>query len=628
MRIKEFTVKNFKNIGITQPCKIIFPENSNFITIIGENNIGKSSILQALKLFLPETDIPNIPSLELFPNKEEPCNEEECMEISLTLGDFNIPDRDNSYIKPYIFDEEIKLKRIWSSPLEKDNEVPFKVFIPNRFVNELDMEATWNSRAFDGVSQELITQRDNFCEEYNISGTIPKAKKNEFVNYLLMNAPSLIQEGEPEWMDNPNGFASKLRSVLPKVVYVPAVKLIDDEADANKSKSAANQITSALFEHHLSQTQEIQNFKSALESLKNVFKDDTRHEEVANLEDSLSSKLRRIMDVEVNVDFDVPEVMEKLHLNSNILLKYNDLITDPKQQGHGVQRLLILSLLELMAEQLTEHPLVEREETSEWKRSFLFLIEEPEIYLHPHYQRKMRDSLVQIARHPLAQVACTSHSENFIDLADRHQGTVLLKCDNSTDPEVLQVNENIYSGENAEERRNRMRMLLNFNTTTLEAFFAKRVVLVEGDCEAASIHAITEVLKGIKPAIAAQLDSAVKEVTVIPCNGKLTQKAYYEVLTYFGVQPYLIHDLDGEDAEEGTNLNILRTIQHENIRLTHDPNFEEHIFLEKWESDKPWRATKKINNNFNEFKDGLLRFYSFILGEEKMTELEIYESVN
>ena len=64
MRIKEFSIKNFKNIGIYNPCTIVFPSpsaevSSDFVTIIGENNVGKSSIFEALRLFLPETDINN-----------------------------------------------------------------------------------------------------------------------------------------------------------------------------------------------------------------------------------------------------------------------------------------------------------------------------------------------------------------------------------------------------------------------------------------------------------------------------------------------------------------------------------------------------------------------------------------
>lgn len=479
MRIKQFTILNYKSIGISQPCMITFPKvdssgSSDFITIIGENNIGKSSILEALQLFLPETGTPKTPTIDMFPLKIEPSDPSKYMEITMIFDDFNDADRRHPYIKPYIFDDEMKIRRIWKGSNLKDSEVPFEVYIPSRVITELRNEATWNARLFSSgnISDDLLALYEAYCKENSITnGTISKGKQEDFTLFVYLNKPELISEDEPNWMPNPNGIASKLRAIMPRVIYVPAVKLIDEEADANKSKSAANQITAALFDHHLNESPEIKNFKSSLESLKNIFNEDSRHQEVSKLEEDLSKKLKRIMDVEANVDFDIPEVMEKLHLNSTIYLKHHNLITPPNQQGNGVQRMLILSLLELMAEKLTETTLDEENDTESWKRSFLFLIEEPEIYLHPHLQRKMRDSLVQISKHPLAQVVCTSHSENFIDLADRHQGIVLMKRNQDLLVTAIQVYENIYCGSNAVEKRARMRMLLNFNTSTLEAFF-------------------------------------------------------------------------------------------------------------------------------------------------------------
>ncbi|QSF97094.1 OLD family endonuclease [Bacillus paralicheniformis] len=627
MRIKEFSIRNFKSIGHKEACRITFPRvdgkgSSDYITIIGENNIGKSSILEALKLFLPETDISK-PDLDMFPFKKEPIEQSGYMEIMITFDDFNQMDREHKFIKPYIYDEKMKIRRVWSKPNLKDSEAPFEVYIPKRYIPEIDMEGTFNKKMFESVSPELYDQYEKYCSEQGITnGNISKAKKEDFIEFIYLNNPKILSEGQPEWRKNPNGFASNIRSIMPKVVYVPAVKLIDDETDTNKNKSAANQIAAALFEHHLNHTQEIDNFRTSLLSLKNIFNGETRHTEILTLEEKISKKLNRLIDVEANVDFDIPEVMEKLYLNSSIYLKHGNLVTKPNQQGNGVQRILILSLLELMAEQLTQNDLNEQVDVKDWRKSFLFLIEEPEIYLHPHLQRKMRDSLIQISKHPLAQVICSSHSENFIDLADRHQGTVVLKK-NDFSTEIIQVNEDIYGDDTTVEKRNRMRMLLNFNTATLEAFFAKRVVLVEGDCEVASFFAIKNKLKEIYPEKSLDLERIVKEISIIPCNGKLTQKVYYEVLKYFGTQPFLIHDLDSEDLNEGKNLNILKTIGSEEFRLTHQPNFEKDIFDESWDKDKPWKATQIINNEFHRYQEKLLRFFKFVVGEDNFDNLEL-----
>ncbi|MDT2302948.1 AAA family ATPase [Paenibacillus larvae] len=103
-------------------------------------------------------------------------------------------------------------------------------------------------------------------------------------------------------------------------------------------------------------------------------------------------------------------------------------------------------------------------------KKLLFLIEEPEIYLHPQLQRKMRNALVSISKSSHAQVVCTSHSEQFINLADRHQGIVLFKKQANGTAKCIQVTGNIYEGETKKDQRDRMRMLLNFTSSTLEAF--------------------------------------------------------------------------------------------------------------------------------------------------------------
>jgi len=63
------------------------------------------------------------------------------------------------------------------------------------------------------------------------------------------------------------------------------------------------------------------------------------------------------------------------------------------------------------------------------------------------------------------------------------------------------------------------------------------------------------------------------------------------------------------------------------LRLTHQPNFEEDIFNQKWEKDKPWKATKLIENQFEEYSDKLLRFFKFVISEEKYNELGLTDLI-
>ena len=69
-------------------------------------------------------------------------------------------------------------------------------------------------------------------------------------------------------------------------------------------------------------------------------------------------------------------------------------------KGTGVQRLFMVSYFQYLAEQMTEN-----------ESSYIFVIEEPETFLHPGAQRTLLDSLKRIAL--VHQVIITTHSPVF-----------------------------------------------------------------------------------------------------------------------------------------------------------------------------------------------------------------------
>jgi len=625
MKIKELTIKNYKNVGIGELCTIKFPNtsdrHSDMLTIIGENNVGKSTILEALRMFFPY-EKPHCPDLDRFPRKIEPnpLDENQHMEICVIFSDFNEQDLEKKEIRRYIYNDELKIKRSWKAPDLTDKDVPYYAYIEEGYIYELEEVRTWSNAVFQRVSEPLKELYERFCTEQGFTGTITTARKEAFLQFVLDENRSLIHFRDPEWMPNPNGLSSVLRSIMPKVIYIPAMKLLQDETNTTKANSAAKNIISSLIEKKMRDSQKFVDFETAATNLRNAFVGEDRHESLNELESSLNLKLKRLMDIEAKVNFN-PPVIEKLHENTTFSLIYNEIETTTEHQGSGAQRLLILSLLELMSQELDET----EEEVSTWQRSYLFLVEEPEIYLHPQLQRKMRDSLLKISESGLSQVICTSHSEHFIDLADRHQGIVIAKrCNTTGSTKFSQVEEELYNGESASEKRNAMRMLLNFNSSTLESFFARRVVLVEGDCEIASFKAIKDVLISEYPSIKEAIEDCCKDINIISCKGKLTQRTYCEVLSHFGIEPVLIHDLDGEAHNVGNNLRMLESISlDESRRLYHNPNFEEYIFGESWSNDKPWKATNLITQSFHEYHEGLIRYFNFVIGSEAAESLNI-----
>lgn len=105
--------------------------------------------------------------------------------------------------------------------------------------------------------------------------------------------------------------------------------------------------------------------------------------------------------------FDTPEP-NVLFKNIKILVNDGE-ETELSEKGHGMQRAVILSLLQVYSKRITQ--LKDEKGCVKFKPHFLF-IDEPEMGLHPQAQKKLFEALRVIST--THQVFISTHSENFI----------------------------------------------------------------------------------------------------------------------------------------------------------------------------------------------------------------------
>src|SRR5208282_3964842 len=117
--------------------------------------------------------------------------------------------------------------------------------------------------------------------------------------------------------------------------------------------------------------------------------------------------------------------------------------------------------------------------------SIIFAIEEPELFLHPHAQRRLAAALNDIAGTPEHQVIVCTHSPQFVDLNNHKSIAIISKRDCRVGSTVRQCKEELFMGADAIDRKRRFQVAAWVNPDRAELFFAKKVVLVEGDTEAA-----------------------------------------------------------------------------------------------------------------------------------------------
>ncbi|NDK09020.1 AAA family ATPase, partial [Candidatus Gracilibacteria bacterium] len=200
-------------------------------------------------------------------------------------------------------------------------------------------------------------------------------------------------------------------------------------------------------------------------------------------------------------------------LFKNIQILVNDgEETDISEKGHGLQRAVILSLLQVYAKRITQ--IEDGEGNVVIKPHFLF-IDEPEMGLHPQAQKKLFNALKVLSK--THQIFINTHSENFISLDVIEN---IYKFNNKDDKITINSVKNF----DIDLRENR-----NFFFHHHKIFFTNKAIFVEGidDYERYPIFCELNNYKELK-----------KDFYLM--NGCSAHKKFREFCDYFGIKSYFI----------------------------------------------------------------------------------------
>ncbi|HZH78003.1 MAG TPA: AAA family ATPase [Archangium sp.] len=606
MRLSRVKIKNFKSI---KDLELRIPErdekrqgSADFVSILGENNVGKSSILEAIRLALPGSPKP---SIELFPGLD-PSNGP--IEVEFEFNRLTETDKQEQAIRVHVYTEDdvekYRIKKVWASP----NAAP-EYFAYRPDAKEYDFKE-WPTPNGKNDLKGLSPDWKNLVEATEKENPAKKLGKALYLKTAIsINSPLINESASSPWVSNPGGNHSNVDTILPNVVYIPALRETSHEADVRDKQSTIRKIVNTLFEQQLSNHERVVRFRRAAVELEHLFAVTGKHKIVTYVEAKITSKLKELIDINADLRFKAPDVTSDLASRTEFWVQDGAVSTRPENQGHGAQRSIVLALLQMYAEQL-------RESQGTENRPTIFLFEEPEIYMHPEMCRRMRDTLLRIAQSGIAQVVCTTHSPVFLDLADRHDGIVIVRKENGNPVIKQRVKDVFEQSPTGKQGRDRLRMLLNFDPVANEVFFSDSVCLVEGDCEVASIDAVARRLDELGEIYWPTYLSARRAVAIINCRGKWTINAFQEVLRAFEINYRVVHDGDEDDSPNGANERIHGHLSPGDSLLVHHPNFEQQIFGETWTRDKPWRATEKIKTINTDQNKGLLNFFEFTLGKK------------
>jgi len=229
---------------------------------------------------------------------------------------------------------------------------------------------------------------------------------------------------------------------------------------------------------------------------------------------------------------------------------------------------------------------------------YMLLIDEPETALHPAAIRAAKDHLYSLASEAGWQVMLSTHHPAFVDPLQDHTTIVRLHRPGAIEPpNVYRADSMTFQGEEKEN----LKVLLAFDQSVAEMFFAPRVVIVEGDTEYAAFTVAMDADKEAFP-----MD---RRPLLLRARGKWTIPSLVRVFAHFKVNCAVIHDADsprttdggkrsGAYTANGEIANAVSDARGAGIFVIHrvsEPDFERKHGMKLPQKDKPFAAWKVVS---------------------------------
>ncbi|AGH95394.1 ATP-dependent nuclease [Pseudobdellovibrio exovorus] len=591
--IKRLVISNIGPFG-RNPTSI---EISDLVCLVGQNNCGKSTVLDCYELAIKSS---SIPADKIHKGAE-----------------------DDPYVELWIEVAE-KTPNIADKWLINDYaEYPGTPIIRSRW--------TWSRKT-------LSCERTTYDKETNSFPTEEKASGLDSV--FSSRLPKPLRIGA---LDQPD----KEKSSLIKLILEPIIKdlknkIADDTSNLSKALSAFKDTMDQELIGYADTLKEIQNEIDG--QFTNVFNDSNVSVTITPNKDffDLDSYLTRISDILIKEEdrfFKINSqgtgaqrtlfwsllkvrsaLQSKLDTNNQKEKRSHDLSEAKRQLSVLQNKENLTSTDKKKITALTSKVSVLENTTDEtFNRGYVLMIDEPEIALHPSAVRAAKDQLYKLSQDSGWQVMMTTHHPAFIDPTKDHTTIVRVEKRSSTSHTFRSTAANFNESE-----KNQLSALLKFDSNFSEIFFANTVFVVEGDTEYALFQELidTTVLS----------TTPKKGRTVIRAGGKSTIPLILRILRQFKIPHSILHDTDSPKTKSGKKKNPAYVINkqiaeetklttNENIKVIHRvsvPNFEVENDIPSSGEGKPLDAVLMLSNT--PFKNAIETLIKELSGEIQNTK--------
>lgn len=500
-------------------------------SLIGENNAGKSSVLHAIQFALEDRKIDDSD----FQDKSRP------IVVTLHLAGITVQDLERAgethreKVAGMITDGKLTIVRSQSQSARPEA----------RYLRQVPTDPRWSLDALNAATKDKkgkVLRAAAVELRPELDGLLkPTALKKEITEaWLTLNSQLPREELEGQLDPFPTGITTAIKPFFPSVIYIESVKDASTETKSTGT-SAFARLLGMLFEEVETQFSDIEKeFRTVHEKL-------SRHLDVeGQLQDDRLPAVSRIEKVieryvkacfpGVEVQMDIPAPTLTMLLSSADLLINDGHISKVSSKGDGLKRSVLFALLRAYVD-MRDNGLKDREEQvgaeaadddspetrKAPKRAYLLLFEEPELYLHPQAQRQLMAALAEYAEDH--QVLVTTHSPGFFQPGTTGF-TRLIKTQTGIKAKPVDLTLKL---------KDAYQVVTHENNEA--AFFANRVILVEGDSD-------TFVYPHLAKLFSEDWDHVERNVMFVKIGGKGNISRYRSFFKQFDVPIHVITDLD------------------------------------------------------------------------------------
>lgn len=519
MRIRRLEIHNYRSIkDLTLECLPL-------VSMLGPNNHGKSNILSALEYFLTGSFKPA--ETDFFQHRDADDDE---LWIEATFEELTEQEA-NTFRRYLLADDTIRVRKITRITEGGGLETRYNGYVGQPAESWLQAEKAGELTSRDAINATPL--KDLIPESGRLTKAIIEEAQQCYINEHRdqLNVSPILESG------NFLGQKNIAAGILPELLLVPAVRDLNDEIKVKTTTVFGRLLNRAI----QGMAQRDPRFAQARQQLADVIAslmqrmegaEPSTPNELAVLERGIEDELRT-WEVQVNIEISPPELEKLFELGTDVFLD-DGVRTSAIRKGHGLQRALMFALIRAWSKALrAEAQSTEEMAARKRSNSVIFAVEEPELFLHPHAQRRLFQSLQEIAGASEHQVLLCTHSPLFIDMDEYRQIAIVHRENPQAGTSIRQCKRELFAGDGLDDRKKRFRLAHWINPERAEMFFCRKAVFVEGETE-----------RVLLPYLAHRMDILHPEVSVIDCGSKHNLPFYIELAQAFGIRYAVIHDED------------------------------------------------------------------------------------